>query len=135
MMQLNLFPQMEEAGQFTLFPVSGEKKSGTDLFALSKQSPVRQQLLPTAFENECKVCEKKMERVPCSLWTQRKPYATFHCEECKLFLYIFVALPKPLLVWSDRLRGVINLSDFIEKLITERENKNKKRILRSGEIS
>ena len=131
MCQLDLFPPMEEGDQFTLFPVLEKERGRFDISALHKQSPRRQQLLPTAFEDECKLCEKKMEPMPCSWWTRRRPYATFYCEGCKLYLYIFVALPKPLLVWSDQLRDVINISNFIEELIIQRNHKNKLRELRA----
>ena len=134
MCQLDLFPPMEEGNQFTLFPVPEKEMRGFDISALHKQPPKRQQLLPAAFENECKECEQKMKPMPCSWWTRRRPYATFYCEGCGLYLYIFVALPKPLLVWSDKISGIINISDFIEKLIVQRNHKNKLRALRAGGI-
>ena len=133
MRQLDLFPPMEEDNQFTLFPVPEKKNGSLDISVLFQKPAKQEHLLPAAFDDQCRKCEKKMKRVPCPCWSERQPYATFYCEGCMTYLYIFVALPKPLMVWSDKIRGVINFSELVEKLLADREEKSKVRALRAGE--
>ncbi len=128
MLQVTPLLCAQEDGQLTFLPVSKPKSSqGPDLNEIFR-APVRQhRLLPEAFEDKCRICEAHMKRVPCNLWGKHQPHATFHCEECNLFLFIFTAIPKDLLLWSDRWSGAI------DELLAKRAQKEQRRKIRHGE--
>jgi hypothetical protein len=123
-------PQLltEDDGQLTFLP--------KDLSTIFKP-PVRlERPLPVEFEDNCKKCDAKMNRVPCNFWGDTQPYATFHCQECKLFLYVFPATQPnehDLVVWGDKFNGAISISRRVAELHAERAKKEHRRRIRYGE--
>lgn len=87
--------------------------------------------LPAEFDDSCKRCGKKMERMYPCYYMRIKPYATFQCTvgECSLRLLIYDAPNTPYLIWSDDFTGAVNLSQYIEERTAERERKRKARSL------
>jgi hypothetical protein len=124
-------PQLrtEEDGQLSFLP--------TDLSKIFKPPNRIERPLPEAFESTCSKCEEEMKLIPSTFWGNHQPYATFHCQECRVFLYVFPAI-KPgehdLVVWGDKFRGAISISKRIEELHAERAKKERRRRIRYGEL-
>lgn len=107
-----------------------------DLSKLFKPPVKKDRPLPEAFEDNCKGkdCGRRMQRVPCNVWGDCQPYATFHCQECNIFLYVFPAEPD-LVVWGDALQGTINIRKRIDELIEARAHKEQRRRVQNSKTN
>ena len=93
--------------------------------------------LPPLFDNECKGCEREMERIPVMIWTKRRPYAMFICDRCKLQLYVFESKyhpPQPLIIWSSECKGTTRFSKRIDEIERTREENRLRREARVKEL-